>query len=188
MYYDLLLLLCASWLLWFFPSQVTFILVFYMAFYHMDEVFGFYVSNHFFVHGCCRSNHQGGECETKLTRTFEIDLNAFGFAWSSCPSYLTLWLCLASPFLWETKSWEFLLRAFIIFPHVKWPCVCFYLPFGNLTEFLLLLSDLLWCALAVVNALIKWEIEIPSWEVLWLKKFKPLEIGRLLNYELRGAI
>jgi hypothetical protein len=62
---------------------------------------------------------------------------------------------------------EFLLGSFMNLPHIKCPCVCFYLALGTWMIFLSLLSNLRLCALMSVNAFIKGDIEIPSWEVPW---------------------
>ena len=33
----------------------------YLVFDHLDEIFSFYLSNHFFVLECCQHTHQGGD-------------------------------------------------------------------------------------------------------------------------------
>jgi hypothetical protein len=95
----------------------------------------------------------------------KMTLSAFEIAWSPCLSYLTLQLCLAFTHSLGTKSfyldlsWTFIISSVLVF--------AFTWLWAPEWYFLSLLSNLRLCALMSVNAFIKGDIEIPSWEVPW---------------------
>jgi hypothetical protein len=71
-FFDNLMRFCltgiSSWLLWFFSSQLTLIITFTWIFITwMKLIFGFCLSNHFYLHGCCQHAYQVGEFETNNT-------------------------------------------------------------------------------------------------------------------------
>ena len=93
------------------------------------------------------------DCNDWLTID-EMLLSGFGFAWSSCLSYVTLHLCLVFAIFYGPRV--FLLVAFTITPYILLDLCLLLLGFWALEwEFYILLSNPLCCASLLVKAFIK---------------------------------
>ena len=84
------------------------------------------------------------DCDDWLTND-EMLLSGYGFAWSSCLSYVTLHLCLVFAILYGPRV--FLLVAFTTTPYIYCTYVCFYLDFAHLNESSLFYSQTLFVLL-----------------------------------------
>ena len=146
----------------------------YLVFDHLDEIFSFYLSNHFFVLECCQHTHQGGDWDNQVDMNLDFIVMSvwqmlkwfcryFGIH-EALVSFAWLFGCLVGFIKGEIEKWlwcnlEFLFGACMILSHIKLPCVCFYLVFIHLNELCFAFK------LSFVIALIKREIERPSWKV-----------------------